>query len=299
MWNVRHAVDEFIKSLELTPVQRETCNGQQTRLRAVLQERLGAQTTFLSGSYGRNTAIRPLHDIDIFVVLREISLASPGAVGGGPSLEQSQHELLMEVQRVLRKEWENKEPPRIQRRSVNIAFSGKGLDFDVVPAFKVAGRDAFLIPERGTNRWVQTNPHLHAERCKEADRFAGHMLNPLIKAVKHWKRQQQSSPLRSFHLEVMCYGAFRGPPTDGGGLETLKALFEHLTTSVQHSCPDPARLGEDVDASMNATQRVAAQQLLSSAATQLGHVLREEKSDPAQAHSRLRKLFGNEYRDHG
>ncbi|NRD53377.1 nucleotidyltransferase [Corallococcus exiguus] len=295
MWSVRHAVEQFIQSLELTPGQREACNGQQTRLREVIQAGLGAQTTFLSGSYGRNTAIRPLHDIDIFVVLRDISLAAPGT---GKPLADSQHELLLQVQGVLREKWENKAPPRIQRRSIKIEFSGTGLDFDVVPAFKLTGRDAFLIPERGTDRWIQTNPRLHAERCREADRVAGHMLNPLIKTVKKWNRQQQSSPLRSFHLEAMSYSAFRAPPTNGGKLETLKTLFEHLSTSVQRPCPDPAHLGEDVDAGMIATQRVAAQQLLSRAATQLGHVLREEKTDPAQAHSRLRQLFGNDYRDH-
>ncbi|NOK36070.1 nucleotidyltransferase [Corallococcus exercitus] len=294
MGSVRHAVEQFIQSLELTRGQKDTCSGQQTRLRQILQEGLGAQTTFLSGSYGRNTAIRPLHDIDIFVVLREITLSPHG---GGTPVDESQHELLLQVQGVLREAWENKEPPRIQRRSINIGFSGTGLDFDVVPAFKLSGRDAFLIPERGTNRWIRTNPRLHAERCKEADRVAGHMLNPLIKAVKHWNRQQQSSPLRSFHLEAMSYGAFRAPPANGGKLETLKALFEHLAASVQRACPDPAHLGEDVDANMSATQRIAAKQLLSSAATQLGHVLREEKSDPAQAHSRLRKLFGNDYRN--
>ncbi|RKH02097.1 nucleotidyltransferase [Corallococcus carmarthensis] len=296
MWSVRHAVEQFIQSLELTPGQREACNEKQTRLREALQGGLGAQTTFLSGSYGRNTAIRPLHDIDIFVVLREISLAPHGS---GKPLEESQHELLLRVHGVLRKEWTNKEPPHIQRRSINIEFSGKGLDFDVVPAFKLSGRDAFLIPERGTNRWIQTNPRLHAERCREADRVAGHMLNPLIKTVKHWNREQQSSPLRSFHLEAMSYGAFRAPPANGGKLETLKTLFEHLTASVQRPCPDPAHLGEHVDANMSVTQRVAAQQVLNSAAVELGHVLREEPSDPAMAHRRLRRLFGNAYRDHG
>ena len=62
-------------------------------------------------------------------------------------------------------------------------------------------------------------------------------------------------------------------------------------------CQDPAGLGPRVDERMSSTQREAARQVLTSAADTLRNVLREEKPYLAQAHERMRKLFGPEYRD--
>ena len=70
MWSVPEALERFIQSLELTPAQQQAATEQHTRLRGCLRQKLGT-TDFLSGSYSRNTAIRPLHDIDVFVVMGE------------------------------------------------------------------------------------------------------------------------------------------------------------------------------------------------------------------------------------
>lgn len=291
MWSVREALEKFIQRLELTQEEQKAVVDQHTVVREALRKRLGS-TDFLSGSYSRNTAIRPLHDIDLFIVLE--SIASPPPTSPDAVLKQ--------VRQALKDEWPHKELPILQKHSVHLEFSEKAIEFDVVPAFEQSGQKAYFIPERRderhTERWIRTNPRLHQERSTEANEQAGKKLKPLLKAVKHWKRRHSSLPVGSFHLEVMSYSAFPQPP-QGGYLECLEALFSHLGRQVLLPCPDPSGLGPNVDGEMSPTQREAARQLLESAAKTLQLVRAEEKTSPAQAHARMRELFGDEYRDRG
>lgn len=291
MWSVREALEKFIQSLELTPKQQEEVIHQHKLVREALQRRLKLKDIFLSGSYSRNTAIRPLHDIDLFVVLDEA--ASSQAITPDSVLKQ--------VRQALKEEWPGKELPILQQHSVRLEFLTKDLQFDVVPALAQPGQELYRIPERHLNaeprpsRWIDTNPRRHQKRSTEANEQAGKKLKPLLKAVKHWNHHA-SSPLRSFHLEVMSYSAFPQPP-QGGYLEALELLFSHLSRQVTRSSQDPAGLGPNVDEGMSSTQREAARQLLESAARTVRLALEEEKSAPAQAHARLRGLFGDSYRD--
>jgi len=287
MWSVREAVEKFIQSLELTDKQREEVSRQHTLVREELRKRLNSKTDFLSGSYARKTAIRPLHDIDLFIVLKDIT--SP------PS--EYPDALLKQVRQALQPLRPGKDLPILQQHSVHIGFSTSGIEFDVVPAFEMPSQNVYFIPERETGRWIRTNPRRHEDLSTQANERAGKKLKPLLKAVKHWNRHHGSSPLGSFHVEAMSYSAFPQPPA--GYLEGLEALFSHLSQKVMLPCPDPAGLGPNVDAQMSATQRRASQQVLESAAGTLRLVITEEKSFPAQAHERLRKLFGSEYRDRG
>jgi hypothetical protein len=292
MWSVREGLEKFIQSLELTPGQREEVSRQHTMVRECLRERLRTETDFLSGSYSRNTAIRPLHDIDIFVVLGQAA-SSPATSSSGRGLMPDA--ALKQVRQALHEEWPNKDLPILQQHSVHIGFSKSGIEFDVVPAFEVPGREAYLIPERETGQWLRTNPRVHQERSTQANEVAGKKLKPLLKAVKHWKRIHSPNLLGSFHLEVMSYSAF--PSAPGGYLEGLELLFSHLSQQVRRACPDPAGLGPSVDGRMSPTQREAAHQLLASAARQVRLARDESTREPARAHARLRELFGEFYRD--
>ena len=285
MWSVREGVERFIQSLELTPGQREEVSGQHTRLRECLRQRLGT-TDFLSGSYSRNTAIRPLHDIDVFVVMGE---GAPGALSADAALKQ--------VRQALHAEWPNKQLAILQQHSVHLGFTKSGIEFDVVPAFKVPGRDAYRVPERETGQWVLSNPSIHQKLSTEANERAGKKLKPLLKAVKHWNRHHPTTPLRSFHLEVLSYSAFSSPPRDY--LEGLEQLLTHLGQKVVGSCPDPAGLGPHVDARMKPSQKQAAQQVLTSVARQVRLAREESDATPARAHERLKALFGEFYRSSG
>ncbi len=285
MMSVGEALERFISSLELTEGQRDEVSGQHTRVREELSRRLsGCEMSFLSGSYSRSTAIRPLHDIDIFTVVGRVASTPP----------ETPDAALKRVRQALHAAWPNKELPILQQHSVHLEFSTSGIEFDVVPAYQHPSQDIFLIPERNTGRWVRTNPRIHKELSTAANERAGKKLKPLIKAVKHWNRKQVSSPLGSFHLEVMSYEAFSQAPA--GYLEGLQTLFGFLESRVDKTVRDPAGLGADVDARMTPGERQAAHNMLQGAAREVQLALSERDARLEQAHLRLRKLFGEEYR---
>lgn len=284
MWSVREALNEFIKALELKDTKQDKVIAQHTMVRDQLVRQLDAKTCFLSGSYARGTAIHPLHDIDLFVVLKDVTV---------PPSEQPDT-ILKQVRQALQPLRPGQDLPILQHHSVHIGFTTKEIEFDVVPAFENPYQQLYFIPERDTGRWIPTNPKRHETLSTQANERAGKKLKPLIKAVKHWKRIYAAGLLGSFHLEAMSYNAFPTPPA-GGYLEALEALFSHLSRAVMSPCPDPAGLSTQPLDRLTPNQREHARNVLASAAGEVRNVLKEETSLPTQAHERMRKLFGPEY----
>ncbi|MFY1829479.1 SMODS domain-containing nucleotidyltransferase [Myxococcus fulvus] len=284
MWTVEQAMQRLVEELELTPDEVEKVKRQHGVVREVLRKRLSSAEEFLSGSYGRGTALRPLHDVDVFVVIPP------------PRGSRTPDDLLREVRQVFKAEWPERELPVLQRHSLRIDFSS-GISVDIVPAF-AHEQGGYLIPQRDTGAWIRTDPKAHQEVCAQADRLAQGRLNPLIKLVKQWNRARDNSPLRSFHLEAMCYSAFPTPP-EGSLLERLERLLRHLSERVMQTCRDPAKLGVAVDARMDSGDREAARNLFQNAIREVHLASQERTSNPELAHQRLSKLFGPGYRKRG
>ncbi len=138
--------------------------------------------SFLSGSYKRNTAVRPKvkngvadrADIDIIVVTNHTRADDPEAV-------------IDELYKVLKEEYASY---RKQGRSVGV--SNHLADMDVVPVIE----EAFLfdppvmyVPDRQRNEWVQTKPEGHTAWTTDKNKETGERFKPLVKLVKWWRRE--------------------------------------------------------------------------------------------------------------
>lgn len=269
--SVARMLQEFIEGLELTDGERDKASAQQTRLRAALRSGLAVDRDFLAGSYGRRTAIRPLNDIDVFVVL----------AGSRP---RTPEEALREVFRVVKEAYPQTQR-RTQARSIGLEFSGTGIGFDIVPAYEEWGR--YLIPDRRAAQWIATDPEGHRLALTRANERTGGRLVPLIKVLKHWNGAV-GRPLKSFHLEVMCYGALtREPSSHAAGLE---ALFSALVQQVVSRCPDPSGAGPDIDADLEHRDRVEAQKKLQEAADAARRANEPWGPDPEAAWRRLLRI---------
>lgn len=233
----RAAFDSFLRSLKLTSGQRQAVSSQHTHMRTQLQKTMSVVDNFLTGSYSRSTAIRPLNDVDLFLVLDATRHPGPGR--GTPK------DCLRELRGVLNGMYPNKDWPILQSRSVNVAFSGTGVGYDVVPAFLDGAAEVYRIPDRDSNRWIRSNPKVHQRKSTEANLRAGQMLVPLVKAAKHWN-VKAGKPMRSFHLEVLAWEILNSKPS--GWLDGLATLFEGLAARVLRPCADPAGLGPNIDA---------------------------------------------------
>lgn len=296
--NVAATFQSYLSSLELTDRERAAASAQQEALRGRLQLHLeGVITSRLVGSYRRGTAIRPLKDIDVFLVL--------DARQRRHDVPQAPLRLLETIDRALRASYPDHQPC-IQGRSVNITFSGTGIGYDIVPAFAPAWTGEadtdppyYEIPDRRASEWIRTNPARHREACIAANQRAGGMLNGLIKAAKHWNQnngnQNDSKPLRGFHIEVMSYSALPGKPDNPRA--GLRDLFRYLTSAVLGDCRDPAGLGEAINADVAADKRTHARKLLHRAAQIAADAVdAERRGDDAAAKAQWRALLGEAFR---
>ncbi|MCY1071195.1 nucleotidyltransferase [Nannocystis sp. RBIL2] len=277
------AFQEFLSSLELTETQRSDASVQHTYLRSALQKELDVEDNFLSGSYARKTAIRPLHDIDVFLVLKDCKAHNPRSA---PST------VLETIQSVLEKTYPKKTAV-VQSRSVNIAFTGTEIAYDVVPAF--GDGDAYQIPDRDTNKWIATDPRIHADLATSANETANKRLKPLLKAIKH-ANHKHGKLARSFHLEVLSWNV--QSVAEGSYLDGLIELLAGLQGSICDKCPDPAGLGPDIQPELSRclkTQKWLSD--MTSLARDAGRMAADGRT--GEAHAKLFELFGERWPERG
>lgn len=200
--------------------------------------------TFLIGSYARNTAIYPLDDVDVVVVI------DPGRwpaehrtlLGFG---QLDPEKVLLSFQRVLQERFKDRRRVQLQRRSVGLIGSERQVDVDVVPALRVAqGGAELLIPDRDRETWIGTAPSAHASALSAANAASGGQLVPLIKLVKYWNQGlPEDAVLKSFAIETLVLTLFNAAPVpslESGLLTCLdflasflgKALGKHQVSGV-------------------------------------------------------------------
>ncbi|WP_187345382.1 nucleotidyltransferase domain-containing protein [Cystobacter ferrugineus] len=278
------AFEQFMQSLELTDSESAEATRQQQEVFLRMQQQLRPQEAILSGSYGRNTAIRPLHDIDLFLVFPTDAVPP----------RHAPHDYLKQVLHALQAAYPHNQP-RLQNRSVNIQFKGTGIGFDVVPAMEAPQqRNVYWIPDRSRDTWVCSNPRRHWEVCAQANERTNKKLKPLIKAIKRWN-QLQNKPASSFHLEVMAYEGLATEPRDYAS--GLAGLFQFMSERIQRLTPEPAGLGPPVDNGLDTNRREQARQRLTGAASKAAHAVdRERVGDLSTAHQVWHELLGPDYR---
>lgn len=138
--------------------------------------------TCLSGSYARQTAIRPRitngqvrrPDVDIIVVTNHTQFDRPADV-------------IALIRRTLRKL--GYEELESNRRSVSVVMSN--VEMDVVPIVEDDswGGTGWLIPDKQQDTWLATNPLGHNVWASEVNKKADGRFVPLVKLVKWWKRE--------------------------------------------------------------------------------------------------------------
>jgi hypothetical protein len=187
----------FKARLEATAIQTSALSQQHQAVRATLARSFAIDHAFLIGSYKRDTACRPIHDVDLMVVLNKSRYENRYRRQLGP------RPLLNGVKQALVRAYPNT-PIRTDGQAVTMRFYNFALD--VVPAFAIGSVEDgdWYIPDSPGNTWIRTNPKRHIAIMTEANKRSGGMLKPLVKMAKAWNRNN-GALLNGFHLEVMVY----------------------------------------------------------------------------------------------
>lgn len=242
--------EEYFKNLasklELTASEQDRISKKHNSLRERLREKLAVKDDFLTGSYNRNTIIRPKgegkFDVDFFLAFNKNDYG-----------ETELPDLLKIVKDTLDKiKDDDKDIVEIndrQKRSIGVIYNDN-FQIDVVPAIQIEKDKLYKIFDKRTQKAVKSNPKLHGQNLTDANEAteSGSVkrLVPIVKLLKAWKREK-CDYVKSFHLEMLAVKILRDKEI-GSHSQGLAKFFTNTGQNLQSAgLEDPANAENIID----------------------------------------------------
>lgn len=201
----------FLKQIEPTNAQKEGARRSHNYLRDILDQGQMARRvadSYLSGSYPRDTAIRPLDDVDIIFVI-DPDVWPKNGFGFLFSEHPDPEAVLKTFTNAIRYRYEDSSL-RMQNRSVRLKLNH--LNIDVVPAIDQGKNNGhILIPDREQEDWIVTAPKKHSEIASAINQQQEGRFKPLVKLLKFWNvNLPATARIKSFAIETIACRIFQG-----------------------------------------------------------------------------------------
>lgn len=188
--------EKFRSKIEPTEQEKTSISSSHTKIRGILSNSdcINIVDSFLTGSYARQTMIRPLKDVDFFV-----------QVHYGNHKSYTPYQLLRKILIVLKKAYPLT-PISITSPCVTVKFNY--CYFEIVPAIGFTdNEELFKIPDKSGTGWQKTYPKIPDKWMTQENKKSEGLFIPTIKMLKRW-RDIHCRFLRSFHLEMLTRMAF-------------------------------------------------------------------------------------------
>ncbi len=200
---------ELLREIEPTETQKEGAKRSHNYLREILiTGNMASRITdsYLSGSYARDTAIRPLDDVDIIFIIDK-SQWHTDYLSKLFDTKPSPDAVLKTFKNAIRYRY-NDSSLRAQNRSVRLQLNH--LNIDVVPAIESEGNQSIMIPDRSADKWIITAPAQHSDIATSINRKRNGLFKPLVKLLKFWNTNLPTTAnLKSFCIETMAARIFQ------------------------------------------------------------------------------------------
>jgi len=188
--------DKFRQAIEPTENERDKVISSHTHLRQnILQKMTYVKNTILTGSYKRRTIIRPMNDVDVFVVLNY----QPGAYGN-----PTPQSVLNRLKQDLAVSYPN---TTIKQDKPCVILDFTHCKFELTPAIEgnTWGSNYYEIPNSSNLSYWQRvdNPDILGEKLTQANKN-NQLLIPLIKMMKRCKQKNNLKTPRSFEMEILA-----------------------------------------------------------------------------------------------
>lgn len=221
MRDLTDSLSRILRSVEPSEEEKEGARRSHRYLRDILltgnMESI-IQDHFLSGSYPRATAIRPLDDVDVIFVVDPDHWKTPN-----PGALPVPSAVLQTFERALERRYPETQL-RVQRRSIRLQMWH--LNVDVVPAVSAdgGGSERLLIPDAENDTWIRSAPKLHGALATEINQKRGELFKPLVKLLKTWNLGAPEELLfKSFCVETIATRLFESAKL--GSLQTGLVQF--------------------------------------------------------------------------
>lgn len=268
------------------------------------------------GSFARRTKKRPLDDVDILLLLN-----GRHTVSGPSNSDPFEYWLRIDDRsaplaafpdnhgyvnstRVLNKIRDSletvsqysKSDIKKNKQAVTLNLKTYTWSFDIVPAVPIGPSSSaveyYLIPD-GSGDWMRTDPRIDATNATTLN--GRHFSNflPLVRILKAWNERGTKPRLSSYHLETLALNAFARAPAMRSLQEGAKHFFDVCQSTVTSTCPDPKRLGRNLDEAVSwDTKWKVAQAMKEASKEALMGIYYEGRDDHRSAIAHWQKVFG-------
>jgi hypothetical protein len=278
-----HADEAFAglkATLEITQTETDLAATRHKLIRDFISERWDITDDFLTGSYRRHTKTKRLQDVDIFIVL------DPEGEQGGYAAK-SPTTVLEALRSLLNERWDD---VLVDRMAAVVSYGDEVASFEVVPAFD-RQNGGYLIPDAKSGTWIATDPTVHQELTTKKNSACNGKYVPFVKMIKGINRELGDPVSPSFLLEVMALELAAEP--FGRFQDEVSWFLATAAERLDEPWPDPAGLGPDVNAEMDALASQTAKAALAEAAEVAQRAVWLEDDDQGRAAvEEWRRLFG-------
>lgn len=194
-------ISQFIDKISVTDRQEENIKNSIANLESNLKKdgTLSIKLTFTTGSWERDTIIRPLNDVDLFAVLkRENWLDEYGNL-------KSPQAVLSKIKNHLNSCSDYKDKVKQDRPCVTVELSDKS--FDILPSFEIPVTGGYFIPNYDLQSWAFSYPEKLTSDLDSVHKLRNYRVKQIIKAVKHWNKEH-GKLIPSYHIEESAISIF-------------------------------------------------------------------------------------------
>jgi hypothetical protein len=246
---------EYLKRIQPTPKAVERASKSHNPLREDLEkdEEFGSyvETTMLSGSYGRDTAIFGIKDVDV-IIKTKFTL---GDLWKKKEDNETLQECLLRLtQEAIKRTGRTikKHGARTRRRSILVRLPQNDdedlpeLTMDIVPVLvqSEASKDPMTISDRELSQWFDTYPNTQLTDSEKRNQASSYLVDrrhykPLVKIFKAWKQANFRSYKTPKGFVLECMTANFHNPLAESWVDAVLDLFQNICDE----WPNPDTLG--------------------------------------------------------
>jgi hypothetical protein len=194
--------EKFISNIQPSEERITAISAAHNTLRKHLEEDaeldFPVSDSFLSGSYKRFTAIDPVKDADIILILEESSISEDKKT---PKSRDVLKDLKSKID-----DFYDDVNLETQRRSIQVYLSEDDIRMDVVPSIAPDGKDKLLyVPDYEQSEWIDSFPQEHINFASSKNKDSKGQFVRTVKALKWWrgKNLEKEKAPKSFLMETI------------------------------------------------------------------------------------------------
>ena len=270
------------------------------------------------GSFARNTKIKPLDDIDLFLTLKAAGASYTKSIFDDNTYTISVPKESTKLRylcnnddlnsiKVVNKlvsslsEIEHYKYADIHRRqeAATLELSSYEWKFDIVPAF-YTDTGFYLIPD-GMGEWKATDPRMDQDRASTINQKHNGKILQIIRTLKYWQKRPTMPTVSSYLFETIILNYYDQKTEVSEHIDIeLIYFFNHLISAIYESVLDPKGFQGELN-SLDHDTKYKISELAKKSYNKATEAfkLETEEDDIQRSINKWKEVFGNDFPSYG